>query len=188
MMTEEDKMEKASLQTKTVLKIFADIYGIPSWQKNPKDGQDVSKIIKLWNETLHGYSLAQVEEAAFRIVRQQKSMRFPTISHVRAQLFDKSKEEDIKQQIAEIEKKLREPREETDPIRKRMCSFYVGGHKVLPGVYEWAAKQVLNDVERAYPELKFSSYGPLVRKAEELGWLDSGKIIDYCKEIGGYND
>ena len=109
-MMEEDKMEKASLQTKTVLKIFADIYGIPSWQKNPKDGQDVGKIIKLWNETLHGYSLAQVEEAAFRIVRQQKSMRFPTISHVRAQLFDKSKEEDIKQQIAEIEKKLREPR------------------------------------------------------------------------------
>lgn len=187
-MTEEDKMEKASLQTKTVLKIFADIYGIPSWQKNPKEGQDVSKIIKLWNETLHGYSLVQVEEAAFHIVRQQKSMRFPTISHMRVQLFDKSKEEDLKKQLAEMEKKLSEPREETDPIRKRMSSFYVGGHKVLPGVYEWAARQVLQDVERAFPELRFSSYGKVVRKAEELGWLDSGKIIDYCKEIGGYNE
>ena len=183
MMTEEDKMEKASLQTKTVLKIFADIYGIPSWQKNPRDGQDVAKIIKLWNDTLHGYSINQVEEAAFLIVRSQKSMRFPTVSHMRAQLFDKSKEEDVKKQLVELHKKLSEVREETDPIRKRMCSFYIDGHKVLPGTYEWAAKKVMDDVIHSFPEFRNSNYGPLVRKAEELGWLDSGKIIDYCKEM-----
>lgn len=182
------EMDQATLQTKTVLKIFADIYGVPSWQNNPKDGQEVGKIIKLWNETLYGYSLAQVEEAAFHIVRFQKTMRFPTVSHMRAQLFDKSKEADLKKQISELEKKLSEPRIENDPIRKRMRTFYVAGRKVLPGVYEYAAKKVLKDVEQTFPALKLADYGTLVKKADELGWLDQGKIIDYCIEIGGYYD
>ena len=180
--------EQPNLQTSTALKIFVDFYGFPSWENNPKEGQNRNQIIKLWNESLEGYSEHQIEEAAFNIVRNQRSMKFPTISHMRAQLFDKSKDAEIQQRLAELEKLRSEPRVETDPIRKRAGSFYVCGRKVLPGFYEDAAHRVLNDVRSAYPELRDGGYTELVRKADSLGWLDTGPILKHCAEIMGLED
>ena len=180
--------EQPNLQTSTALKIFVDFYGFPSWENNPKEGQNRNEIIKLWNETLKGYSEHQIEEAAFNIVRNQRTMKFPTISHMRAQLFDKSKDAEIQQQLAELKRRLAEPRVETDPIRKRAGSFYVRGRKVLPGFYEDAARRVLNDVRVAYPELRDGGYTELVRKADSLGWLDTGPILKHCAELMGFDE
>ncbi len=177
--------EQPNEQTKAALDIFIDIYGFPAWETNPKEGQSKSQIIHVWNEALQGYSVEQIEEAAFHIVRSQKSMRFPTISHLRSYLFDKEKEGRLKEQLAEIQRKLSMPRVETDPIRKRAGNFYVNGRKVLYGAYEWCAGKVLRDVQAQYPKLE--GYTALVRKADALGWLDNGRIIDYIYEHMGWD-
>ncbi len=169
-----------NIQTLTVLTIFIEIYGYPKWLTSPKSGQNIKEIISRWNTELDGYSIEQVKEAAYKVVRFKKSMSYPTVSHMLVYLYDVDKEANLNEELAELQRKLSTPRVETDPIRKRKSNFHIGDQLVLPGAYEVASRRILNEVAEQFPKLK--GYTEIVRKAEALGLLDGGRIINYICE------
>lgn len=81
-------------QTNVALRILSDIYGYPQWEKNTKDGQNADEIIKIWAEELGNYTIEQVKNACYRVAKFRKSMTFPTISHIMAELVDEKKKDE----------------------------------------------------------------------------------------------
>jgi len=79
-------------QFEEAMRIFTDIYGYPKWEKEAKDGQSRDAIVSLWDRELREYTVQDVKEACYRLIRYRKTMTFPTISHLMSELIDKQKE------------------------------------------------------------------------------------------------
>lgn len=80
-------------QTDTAIKIFTDLYGLPKWLKDEKEGQDSEKMIELWDNELKDYTPEQVKVACYRVAKYKKSNTFPSLSHILAELVDEDKQE-----------------------------------------------------------------------------------------------
>lgn len=83
-------------QTQTAINIFTDIYGHPKWKVNEKDGQSCEKIIEVWDKELKDYTEEQVKNACYHIIKFRRTMTFPTLSHILAELCDEEKTKDKK--------------------------------------------------------------------------------------------
>jgi len=113
-------------QTETAMKIFTDIYGMPKWEKEEKDGQDYNEIIALWDNELKCYSVDQVRQASYRVVKYRKSMTFPTISHLLSELCDTEKEEEKGDEVQKCLSTLlqRQPPFDDLAIQRTMWKLY----------------------------------------------------------------
>ena len=80
-------------QFELAIRIFSDIYGTPKWEDNPKEGQSIDAITQMWCSELKNYTLDQVREACYWLVRKRKTMTFPTISHLMAELVGQERTE-----------------------------------------------------------------------------------------------
>lgn len=83
-------------QFSTAFNIFKDFYGEPTWNTNPKDGQDPTKIIEKWCEELKGYTVDQIRQACAWVTRKRRVMTFPTLDVLLCELSDKEKQVDNK--------------------------------------------------------------------------------------------
>lgn len=81
-----------NIQFETAFQVFTDIYGLPKWEEAPKEGQNKEKIIETWCNELKGYTVEQVKEACFKVIRWGKIKTFPTLSHLLAQLSEVKQE------------------------------------------------------------------------------------------------
>ena len=89
-------------QFRTAMSVLSDIYGYPQWETNTKDGQNADEIAKLWSEELSQYTPEQVKSACYRVIKFRKSMTFPTISHIMAELVDEKKKEEYSLEIGNV--------------------------------------------------------------------------------------
>jgi hypothetical protein len=114
------------IQTQTAMRILADIYGYPKWEKETKDGQSYDKIIELWDNELSEYTPEQIKIACYRLIKYRKVMTFPTISHLMSELVDEEKNYDDKneQQRALAELLNRQPPFDDLAIQRTMWSLY----------------------------------------------------------------
>ena len=93
-------------QFEEAMRIFTDIYGFPKWEKETKDGQSREAIVALWDRELKEYTVQDVKEACYRIIRYRKTMTFPTISHLMSELVENKKKEPTKDEV--IQRTLQE--------------------------------------------------------------------------------
>lgn len=89
-------------QFKTAMGVLSDIYGYPQWETNTKDGQNADEIAKLWSKELSQYTPEQVKSACYRVIKFRKSMTFPTISHIMAELVDEKKKDEYSLDIGNV--------------------------------------------------------------------------------------
>lgn len=75
-----------NLQFEAAFQILVAIYGMPAWDVKPKEGQNRDEIIRLWCEELKSYTTDQIKTACYWLVRKRRSMTFPTIHHLKAEL------------------------------------------------------------------------------------------------------
>lgn len=87
-----------NIQFDTAFKIFVDLYGMPNWETNPKDGQKREEIIDMWSENLKRYTVDQVKQAAYRVYKFSKSRSFPTLNHLLAELSQHQPDENLSPQ------------------------------------------------------------------------------------------
>lgn len=102
------------IQTQTALSIFSDIYGSPKWMTNEKEGQDSQKILEMWDSELSDYSVDQIKKACYTIIKYRRSMTFPTLSHVIAELHDVEKEAGSENECMNVLKYLLEHHDGSD--------------------------------------------------------------------------
>lgn len=83
-----------SVQFEEAFNRFVDVYGLPAWEEKPKSGQSREEIVRMWETELKPFTVEQVRQACYRVIRFKKNMSFPTISHLMAQLVDEQTEAD----------------------------------------------------------------------------------------------
>lgn len=114
-----------NIQTETAMRIFTDIYGMPNWEKNVKEGQSPSEIIKLWDDELSGYTEQQVKNACYKLAKFRKVMTFPTISHLMSELCDEDKDVKTDNQVQFVLKALLNNKELSElAIQRTMWNLY----------------------------------------------------------------
>jgi len=91
-----------SQQYEVAVKIFSDIYGYPKWETKTKEGQNIQEIIKLWDAELCHYSVEQVRDACYRIVKYRKAQTFPTLSHILAELVEEKKTDEYTIEVGNV--------------------------------------------------------------------------------------
>ena len=115
-------------QTQTALEIFTDIYGRPKWMTSEKEGQDSTKIIKMWDDELAEYGIDQIKKACYTIIKYRRAMTFPTLSHILAELHDVEKNVDTSNECQRVLKYLIDHHDGSDhsllAIQRTMWRIY----------------------------------------------------------------
>lgn len=113
-------------QTDIAIKIFTDLYGLPKWLKDEKEGQDSEKMIELWDNELKDYTPEQVKVACYRVAKYKKSNTFPSLSHILAELVDEDKQENEGDECQKCLRALikREPPFSDLAIQRTMWQLY----------------------------------------------------------------
>lgn len=120
-------------QFETAYNIFRDFYGMPKWERDPKDGQRPDVIIKQWCESLEPYSVEQVRQACSWLTRKRRVMTFPMLDSLLAELSDKEPEQ--KKEMSKGEEAL-------------MCYNYILAHanESNPPISKLAAQKTIWDL------------------------------------------
>lgn len=113
-------------QTDTAIKIFTDLYGLPKWLKDEKEGQDSEKMIELWDNELKDYTPEQVKVACYRVAKYKKSNTFPSLSHILAELVDEEKHQESGDEVQVCLKAIlkRQPPFSDIAIQRTMWRLY----------------------------------------------------------------
>lgn len=91
-----------NLQFKEAFEILSNYYGYPNWENNPKEGQKRDDIIDSWSKELSSYTVSDIKNACFWLVKKKKTMTFPSLSVLLNELFLTKKDERIAQTDALI--------------------------------------------------------------------------------------
>ena len=159
-----------SLQFEVAFSTLVDFYGEPKWEENPKVGQSREQIIKIWESELKDYSESQVREACYKLFRFRKAMTFPTISHLKAMLFDEE---------PNYEPEKKEPNNYSCP---EIDLYEECGSHCIFGKFRYAFQKMVEDFKAFNPESDRMTFadGSLVKAMQNNGWW-SNKIGEYLK-------
>lgn len=161
-------------KTRIAFGIFVDIYGNPSFITKPKAGQSQEEVFAVWDKELENYSEIQIKDACYRIVKYKKSMTFPTISHILAELVGEEKEEKKQKDTARVF-------QQTDCTRWYEEQFlqrkdYLTSHK------NSAMTELVTDCWNSLPEearyTRYPKFADMLKMAWNNGWLPE-KLDEY---------
>lgn len=191
-----------SIQFDTAFDFFVSIYGFPTWEDKPKQGQSKEKIIQMWENELRPYSASQIKAACMRLVKYKKTMTFPTIALLMTELYNERKEAQIEEEerkrkeayerrIAEEnqKKKAEEERRRREEEEEKNSYFYwfyrqgvfINNEQIGRGLYAIACWRLINDMCQTAPErYQNLTWREKCRVAEKNGWVL--KIMSYCEK------
>lgn len=73
-------------KAKLAIEVLTELYGEPQWMTAPKEGQNMTEIIRKWNVELNGYDEEEIKQACYRLFRFRAAKSFPSLSQLMAEL------------------------------------------------------------------------------------------------------
>ena len=73
-------------KARQAIEILTELYGEPQWISSPKEGQNMTEIIRKWNAELSGYDEEEIKQACYRLFRFRAAKSFPSLSQLMAEL------------------------------------------------------------------------------------------------------
>ncbi len=164
-----------SRQFDEALSRLAEVYGMPNWMNNPKDGQDTDAVRKVWEVELSPYSPEQVKEACYRVIRWRKAQNFPAISELMGYLVDEEKK-------GLPENETRYQREVIScPEEEMIKTLRESGVKVPYGEGRDMLVRMIADFKMVYPRetLQLQTCSDIVKSMRLNGWWEREKFLEY---------